>query len=267
MVSNFDVDTSTSPLVLLHGLAMSGSAWREVIPLVSDHHHVFAPTADGHRGGLSVHRRPATMTDMVDAAVRYLDECGLDRPHLAGNSVGGFAAIELARRGRAATVCAFSPVGFWTPGDGYQKRAFGRLQRGVAMGRLSRPLLPFVYKSATLRRLIFRDIAYRGDRMSAARALEINDDGIECTVLADLCTDLCGPDWRIAGLDPIPCPITIAWGQKETLLPSGAHGRSERIPQASICSLPDVGHVPMLDDPELVARTILAVTGAGKGQA
>jgi hypothetical protein len=30
--------------------------------------------------------------------------------------------------------------------------------------------------------------------------------------------------------------------------------------------LPDVGHVPMLDDPELVARTILAVTGAGMQQ-
>jgi pimeloyl-ACP methyl ester carboxylesterase len=266
MMSNFDVDTSTSPLVLLHGLAMSGSAWREVIPLVADHHRVHAPTADGHRGGPGVHRRPATMTDMVEAAERYLNDCGLDRPHLAGNSVGAYVAIELARRGRAATVCAFSPVGFWTPGDGYQKRAFGRLQRGVTMGRVARPLLPLVYKSATLRRIIFRDIASRGDRISAARALEINDDGIECTVLADLCADLRGPYWRITGFDPIPCPITIAWGLKETLLPSGAHGRNERIPQASICHLPDVGHVPMLDDPQLVAHTILAVTGAVRGQ-
>jgi pimeloyl-ACP methyl ester carboxylesterase len=263
-VSNFDMDSSTSPLVLLHGLGMSGNAWREVVPLVSAHHEVYAPTAVGHSGGPVACKRPVTMTDMVDAAQRYLDECGLDRPHLAGNSVGGFVAIELARRGRAATVCAFSPVGFWTPGDGYQKRAFGRLQRGVTIGRLSRPVLPFVYRSATLRRIIFRDIAYRGDRMSAARALEINDDGINCTVLTDLCTDLCAPDWFIAGLDPLPCPITIAWGQKETLLPSGAHGKNERIPQASIRRLPDVGHVPMLDDAELVARTILAVTGAAK---
>jgi len=261
-VSNFGMDMSASPLVLLHGLAMSGNAWREVIPLVSDHHRVYAPTADGHRGGRPVLRRPTTMIDMVDAAERYLDECGLDRPHLAGNSIGGFVAIELARRGRAATACAFSPVGFWTPGDAYQKRAFGRLQRGVALGRLSRPVLPVVYKSATLRRIIFRDVAHRGDRMSPARALEVNDDGIECTVLADLCTDLSGDDWVIAALDPIPCPITIAWGQKETLLPSGARGENARIPQASNRSLPDVGHVPMLDDPELVARTILAVTGA-----
>lgn len=258
------VNTGASPLVLLHGLAMSGSAWREVIPLVSDHHRVYAPTADGHRGGPPVRRRPATMIDMVDAAERYLDECGLDRPHVAGNSVGGFVAIELARRRRAATVCAFSPVGFWVPGDGYQKRAFGRLQRGAAIGRRTRPVLPFVYMSAVLRRIILRDIAYRGDRMSPARALEVNDDGINCTVLADLCAELSGHDWAVAGLDPLPCPITIAWGQKETLLPSGAYGQNARIPQASIRILPDVGHVPMLDDPVLVAQTILAVTGATK---
>lgn len=132
----------------------------------------------------------------------------------------------------------------------------------MTMGRLSRPVLPLVYSSATLRRIIFRDIAYHGDRISAARALQINDDGINCTVLADLCRDLRAPDWVIAGLDPLPCPITIAWGQRETLLPSGAHGKNARIPQASIRRLPDVGHVPMLDDPELVAHTILAVTGA-----
>jgi pimeloyl-ACP methyl ester carboxylesterase len=40
------------------------------------------------------------------------------------------------------------------------------------------------------------------------------------------------------------------------------HDKIGRIPQASITTLPDVGHVPMLDDPELVARTILTTTGA-----
>ncbi len=47
------------------------------------------------------------------------------------------------------------------------------------------------------------------------------------------------------------------------MLSPDAYG-TERIPQASIQSLPEVGHVPMIDDPELVARTILGVTGAAK---
>lgn len=38
----------------------------------------------------------------------------------------------------------------------------------------------------------------------------------------------------------------------------------ERLPDAAFSVLADVGHEPMLDDPELVARTILTVTGAAK---
>jgi pimeloyl-ACP methyl ester carboxylesterase len=257
-VSNSHMDSNKPPLVLLHGLAMSGSVWREVVPLVSDRHRVFVPTAIGHRRGPVVQRRPATMTDMVDAAQRYLDRCDLDRPHLAGNSMGGFVAIELARRGRAATVCAFSPGGFWATEDGFQKRAFGRLQRGVALGRSSRPVLPLMYRFATLRRLLLRDVAFRADRTTATRALDVVHDGIDCTVLVDLCA----ADWSIAPMDPAPCPITIAWGEKERLRPPDSYDRIGRIPQAAIKTLPNVGHVPMLDDPGLVARTILASTGA-----
>ena len=71
--------------------------------------------------------------------------------------------IELARRGRAATVCAFSPVGFWSAG--FQPRVFNKVQRGIALARRVRSILPFMYKSATVRQLILRDVAWHGDRV------------------------------------------------------------------------------------------------------
>ena len=43
-----------------------------------------------------------------------------------------------------------------------------------------------------------------------------------------------------------------------------ARALSQRMPQATFKVLAGVGHVPMLDDPGLVAQTILAVTGAAK---
>src|SRR3954454_16258121 len=83
------VDTK-QPLVLLHGITMSGSVWAAGRPFVEDRHEVLTPTALGHRGGPEVARRPARVADLVDGAERVLDEHGFERAHLAGNSLGGW---------------------------------------------------------------------------------------------------------------------------------------------------------------------------------
>ena len=124
----FAVTSEKSPLVLLHGATFSGRIWQDIVPLLSEHHDVHAPTLLGHRGGPAIQRRAARVSDMVDAAERYLDEHGLARPHLAGNSLGGWVAIELARRGRAASVCAFSPAGFWWDSDSHEQ-VLGQIRR------------------------------------------------------------------------------------------------------------------------------------------
>jgi pimeloyl-ACP methyl ester carboxylesterase len=207
-----------------------------------------------------VQRRPVTMNDVLDAAQHYLDKRGLNRPHLAGNSLGAYMAIELARRGRAASVCALAPPGLWSLGDGLQARAMD--PRGRALGHLMRPLSPLMFRSASVRKRAFRDLAVHGDHLTPAQAVAITDDSLACEIFDDLSAD----EWHIAPLDPLPCPITVVWSEKDRVLPMAefASGFSERLPQATLKVLAGVGHVPMIDDPRLVARTILAVTGAAK---
>ncbi len=254
-----------SPLVLMHGILMSGNAWQDVVPLLSDRHQVYTPTTAGHHGGPALQRSPATVGDLVDALERYLDERGLERPHLAGLSLGGWMAIELARRGRAETVCALAPAGFWSPGDDAQTQTKKQIHKFVAIGRLARPVRPVValaMKSATVRRLGSRNAACHAERITAAQGVEAVEDIIGCTVNVD---DLIGSGEHLAPLDPLPCPVTIAWSGNDAVLPVQACDKiaRERLPQASFATLPGVGHVPMIDDAELVARTILAATGAG----
>src|SRR5882757_3383332 len=135
------------PLVLLHPFLLSGIVWQDVVPLVSSHHQVFTPTLLGHSGGPQVERRPATIWDVIDAAEAYLDDNGLLRPHLAGNSLGGFVAIELARRGRAASVCALSPAGFWSTGHTHASAA-RKIRKIAVVSRLTTSLGPLAFKSA-----------------------------------------------------------------------------------------------------------------------
>jgi pimeloyl-ACP methyl ester carboxylesterase len=265
LMSDLGVGSGKPALVLLHPFLLSGNVWQDVVPLLSSYHQVFTPTLLGHRGGPPVQCRPATIWDVIDAAEEYLNEHGLQRPHLVGNSAGGFVALELARRGRAATVCALSPAGFWSTEDGSKSRADKKVLRSATMSRLATPVGPLIFKSATVRRLSLRflNTAYHGDRLAAARLNELCQDTVGCTVTNELfSTD----DEQIAPLDPLPCPITIAWSEKDSLLPVAIYGKiaRERVPQATFEILPDVNHMAMIDDPDLVARTILAVTGTAK---
>lgn len=248
-----------SPLVLLHGITMSANVWRDVTPLLEPHHTVVALTALGHRGGASVDRRPAEVRDVVDDAERALDALGLERAHLVGNSLGGWVAIELARRGRADSVCALSPAGFWEAGATGQTAGVRKLRRMVTLTRRTRRMQSLALHSGLVRRVSMRDIARRADRLAPAQALEAARDLLGCTVI----DDLLGNHEQLAPLAELPCPITLAWSARDAILPVNVNGRiaRERIPQAHFEILPGVGHVPMIDDPALVAATILAGTG------
>jgi len=175
--------------------------------------------------------------------------------------MGGFVALELARRGRAQSVSAFSPAGLWS--DALRARVMNRVRRIAAMGRITHGIAPLVMKSSPLRRRAMRDLVWHTDRISAARAVEIAKDGVGCRITDDVCSEA---DKQVAGMDPLPCPITIAWAEKDTVLPVDPYEKAarERLPGATFTTLPDVGHVPMLEDSELVARTILAVTRAAE---
>lgn len=241
------------PLLLLHGVMMSAHAWAEVAPLLSDRFEVLTPTAAGHLGGPTL-EGPATVAALTDHTERYLDDLGLDTVHVAGNSLGGWMAVELARRGRARSVCALSPAGFWTPGSPDQTASAARLRFVRHLTRASAPVTSTVMRSALVRRLSMRDIAVRGDRLSPEAATVAATDLLGCT--AGL--ELLATTESVAPLDPPPCPITFAWPARDRIFPQRVNGEVVRrvVPGAREVVLPGTGHVPMIDDPELCAQVI-----------
>jgi pimeloyl-ACP methyl ester carboxylesterase len=241
------------PVVLLHGVTGSETMWRGVVPLLDPYYDVIALTAAGHRGG-----RPAapgtTVATLVDDAERSLDELGLTRPHLVGNSLGGWMAIELARRGRAASVCALSPAGTWDAATGEHLAGAAKLRRAVALARRTRRIMPRAARLALVRRIALRDNAAHGQRVTVEELLIVVDDLLACTVREEMLST----DEQIALLDPLPCPVVLAWSERDRILPIATRGTRARMlmPGATWRVVPDVGHVPMFDDPGLVASVI-----------
>src|SRR4051794_39684448 len=189
---------SSDPLVLLHGLGMPPRAWAGVRPLLARRNDVVALALPGHRGGAAPGRRPVRVAALVDAVELALDELGLERPHIAGNSLGAWIAIELARRGRARTVCALAPAGSWTAGGAGQRSGARRIRRLVRSARLG-GRIPWALRSPAVRRLALRDVAAHGERLRAQEAVEATRDLLACTVFDDVLTT---PE-AFAPLDPL----------------------------------------------------------------
>jgi pimeloyl-ACP methyl ester carboxylesterase len=135
---NYSREGTGPPLVLLHGIGHHWQAWRPVIDLLAGEFDVIACDSPGF--GASASLPPSiepTIPAYVDAFEWFFVELGLERPHVAGNSMGGAIALELARRRAVRSACAFSPAGFWTPAE----RRFCQLSLG-ALAAVPVPVRP-----------------------------------------------------------------------------------------------------------------------------
>jgi pimeloyl-ACP methyl ester carboxylesterase len=246
---------SGPPLVLLHGIGHRRQAWDAVRAALAPSRELILVDLPGH--GESPPLRLAgrhPVQAMAEEVLGFLDEQGLERPHVAGNSLGGALALITASRGRAATVTGLSPAGFWAHGghSGYAKAVFGVMQ---AVGAAIQPVAPVLTRSTAGRALMYAAIVHRPSRLSPEQAL--GDAAAFVAARGTMSAVLASP---VAFTSSIPAgvPVTIAWGMYDRLLPPGqARVAQQRLPQARYVPLPGCGHVPMTDDPALVARVLL----------
>ena len=251
-----------TPLVLLHGVSMSWRAWRPVLGELERHHEVFAPTMSGHRGGQPwADGVPVRVPALVDAVCAQLDDAGIDAAHVAGNSLGGWVALELARRGRALSCVALSPAGAWRrPLD--LRRLVASFRVAMALGRPA--WIRRLADHPQARRVLLRRIMEHGERIPPDEVPGLFDDLVGCAMLDEF---LAGarPEDAIEPLASASCPIRVAWAEHDRTIPWARYGvpMRDRLPGAEVVRLPGCGHVPMWDDPELVVRTILQVSASG----
>jgi len=243
------------PLVLLHGIGHRRQAWRPVLNQLAPHRDLILVDLPGHgqsppleTAGRSVPRA------LIDQIIGLLDDLGLDRPHLAGSSLGGRLALEAAATGRAASATALSPAGFWANDrELAYARAVSRIMQTA--GQLIRPFAPKVTRSRTGRALIYAWVVSKPYQISPEQA---RDDIAAFLAARTTMNAILAAAVPFTGAIPAGVPVTIAWGMRDRLLsPRQALVAKLRLPQARLVPLPGCGHVPMTDDPQLVAKVLL----------
>ena len=243
--------------MLLHGLGHRRQGWDAVVPRLAAERDVIAvdlpAMGESPTPAVGDYR---TMADMVEKLVR---RTRVERPHVAGNSLGGLIALELAARGSVRSATALSPAGFWnSTGD------------VLVHGGLPHRRLPGRQAAGPGRRPDRSATASPGSGSSASSSA-----ARPATTRPTSTRDLRGLgrehrpaiDAALARLDqwsgPAPgagrdVPVTIAWGRRDlTLFPHQARRARRAYPAARFVALPGLGHVPMADDPERVAAVLL----------
>ena len=246
---------SGEPLVLVHGVTHRRQAWYPVLDVLAAEREVILVDLPGHGQSPDLQPDGRPLEEVLRAEFRaFLAEQGLERPHVAGNSLGGLVALKAGATDDARSVTALSPAGFWrnNASFAYTRQLFTtaanlveRLgSRGEALARTSAG-----------RRLIYGTLLAHPTRVPADFAMGDFRSFERAIPTLRMLLKAAEP---FTDEIPLDVPVTIAWAGRDLVLPPWqADVAREVLPQAEHITMRGVGHVPMWDAPKHVARVLL----------
>jgi pimeloyl-ACP methyl ester carboxylesterase len=244
------------PVVLLHGLGVDWRSWRPVLGALERRHDVIALDLPGFGRSSPLPRGvPPQPVTLADAVAAELDALSLSSPFLVGNSLGGSIALELARRGRAQRVVAIAPAGLERAAERGYVAVLDELMRLRA--RVAAPLARLATAPLPARTALLGGLRTRPWRVAADDAADelrafARSPAFQSTLASSL------GRYAPSALHEIAVPVRVAFGTLDVMLGAFTAPRfAAAIPGAELVALPGLGHVPMADDPALVARAIL----------
>jgi pimeloyl-ACP methyl ester carboxylesterase len=233
--------------VLIHPLGGELVVWEPVLERLARERDVIAVDLPGFGGSAPLPGpTPATPLALARAVARFLDRLGIDEAHVAGNSLGGWVALELAKAGRALSVAGLCSAGLWSRPLGPRP---GRDVRRV--GRRLLPVLPTLLRSAAGRRVVLRRSVGHPERVPPAAAARLVRSYLTSPGFEGANAEMRAAVF--AGVEDIRVPVTLAWGELDALV----RRPRQTAEDCRTVVLHGCGHIPTWDDPGQVARLLL----------
>jgi pimeloyl-ACP methyl ester carboxylesterase len=251
---------SGEPMLLLHPFMMSQNVWKQVAPLIAEtgRYEVFAPTMPGHNGGVKG-RFFLDTAEMADDVERRMDALGWETAHIVGNSLGGWVAFELERRGRARTLTGIAPAGGWSHFTPAKFEIVGKFLAGLPVWLTAKLLGQRALRLPFARQLASVPVSAKADGLSDADLIDIIDDVSHCPAYYHLLVKaLLLPGLRELANGSAPTHLVIC--EKDRVLPHPRFTRhfTTQLPKdTQITHLDGVGHIPMFEAPRRIADLIV----------
>jgi pimeloyl-ACP methyl ester carboxylesterase len=245
------------PVICVHGLGGTKASFLPTVAALADHHRVISMDLPGFGDSDKPLAAAYDAPYFARAIVALLDELGIERAHLIGNSMGGRVAIELGllRPERTKKIALLSPALAWL-----------RTRRWRWLLRAPLPMLGLIQPAPrAITEPIVRNLVPGGsDGWSAAGVDEflrsyLTPRGRVAFYEAARNIYLDEPHgeqgfWtRLAAISP---ETLFIWGRHDQVVPVAFRKHVERaLPAARHLEL-DCGHVPQLESPKETHRAI-----------
>jgi len=237
-----------TPLLLIHGLMVSGAMYQGVLPALASHYRVIVPDLRGH-GRSGALPEPYSVEQLARDLAQLLDDLHLDAAHVLGYSQGGAVAQQFARdyprRVRGLVLgCTY---------------AYNMLSRRE---RLEGMLAPWFVRILGMRRLaglLFSGVG-GGQRLppETARWLEgilAANDKTRMVAAVEAMKAFDSRPW----LHQIRCPTLVIAGAEDTAVPlTHAHMLAERIPDAQLRVVDGAGHTLIWTHTDIFVQAVEA---------
>jgi pimeloyl-ACP methyl ester carboxylesterase len=253
-------DQGSPPLVLLHGLGATKASWLTVVPRLAKHHRVVALDLPGF--GASA--KPIARYDakwFAQRVVDALDELGIDRTFVAGNSMGGRIALELAmtHHERVDAIACLCPAAAFSRRPVLGLVRFLRPEAGIVATRLPRARIlsqlrqlfadpncveESWYEAAVDDFLaVWKSPRARISFFAALRNIYLDEPD--------------GDEGFWTRLSRVGVPALFVYGQRDLLITHHFGKKVQRmLPAAKVVVWNDCGHVPQIEFPERTTELI-----------
>lgn len=251
---------SGSAVVLLHGIGCSVLEWRSNMAELAKRHRVFALDLLGYGLTDKPQDESYSLGNLAQFILDFMTSQGVERAHLAGNSLGGRLALECALRApaRVASMVLADPAGV-----GREAHINFRLATLPVIGNVL--TWPSRFGLKMLWDLAFHDTSFVSKEVVEDKYRFASLPGAQAAFLKTLRGFLQFGGFPAdqvaalhAALPSIAAPALVIWGQHDQLLPVKQADLLKRLlPRVQVQIFDDCGHVPQVECAERFNREVL----------
>lgn len=251
----FTQDIRNPALVLVHGLGSAGTIWKTLVPQLVESFTVYAIDLPGHGDAPLRDDEEMDPRSLAQAIVDYLaNDLGVESMHVAGNSLGGWIALEMAAVApdHVLSVTALAPAGLWHE---QPPRKFPPSLDARILAKISQYFMKTAYRIPLLKAIGYKKITHLWR--------ELSFESCRDSVIAMARSKGYMPMWhsangrRFESVVPEKVEISVIFGDEDRTLPEEIAQEKEVAPDhANWIVVDNCAHVIMWNYPDLTVNLI-----------